>query len=251
MSANFTKVKVIKNDEVYNNIFSLCVELNEDAENLLPGKFYMLKLEDTETLLPRPISICSFNSNKLEFLYEVVGKGTKSFSTLSTGEYINIIGPLGNGFPANEAKGKIAVISGGIGIAPMKELIKRLKDSKDVQTIHLYSGFREEPYFMESFKDTADTIYIATDSGKEGYKGFITDIVDYKSYDLVFCCGPLPMMKKVAQSCKECGVKSYISMEGHMACGVGACLVCTCKTKEGNKRTCKDGPIFLGETLEF
>ncbi len=251
MSANFTKVKVIKNEEIYNNIFSLCVELNEDAENLLPGKFYMLKSEDTETLLPRPISICSFDLNKLEFLYEVVGKGTKSFSTLSKGDYINIIGPLGNGFSVDEAKGNIAIISGGIGIAPMKELIKRLKDSKDVKTIHLYSGFREEPYFMESFKDTADTIYIATDNGKEGYKGFITDIVDYKSYDLVFCCGPLPMMKKVARSCKKYEVKSYISMESHMACGVGACLVCTCKTKSGNKRTCKDGPVFLGETLEF
>lgn len=249
MKPEYIKATICKNEEIAPNIFSLWVETNQSEKDILPGQFYMLKADHIEPLLPRPISVCSVESGKIEFLYEAVGRGTKIFSTLSKGDKVNIMGPLGNGFPIEEAKGKVAIVSGGIGIAPMKELVKRLKAMEEVKKIHIYAGFRDKSYLIEELKGLSEEINIATDSGKEGYKGFVTEIIDYSNYDLVFCCGPEPMMLKVVNQCRAQGVKVYVSMEKHMACGVGACLVCTCKTKEGNKRTCKDGPVFLGETL--
>ena len=138
------------------------------------------------------------------------------------------------------------MVFGGIGIAPLYEVVKNLQECE----IDLYAGFREKSYSTEAFKEYVENIYIATESGEEGEKGYITDILEVNKYDMVLCCGPEVMMKKVVKMCKEKKVPIYISMEKHMACGVGACLGCTCKTKDGNKRTCKEGPVFLGDELE-
>ncbi|MBV1819410.1 dihydroorotate dehydrogenase electron transfer subunit [Clostridium cochlearium] len=239
----YKKVYIIDNKKIYENIYKLSISGDFKGK---PGQFYMVRSWRKEPLLSRPISIYSIDNNTLEFLYAVVGEGTKLLSELKKGDSINLLGPLGNGFPIENIKGKIAVVFGGIGIAPLYEVVKNLQECE----IDLYAGFREKSYSTEAFKEYVENIYIATESGEEGEKGYITDILEVNKYDMVLCCGPEVMMKKVVKMCKEKKVPIYISMEKHMACGVGACLGCTCKTKDGNKRTCKEGPVFLGDELE-
>ncbi|MDO5518514.1 MAG: dihydroorotate dehydrogenase electron transfer subunit, partial [Clostridium sp.] len=243
----YRKAKVISNEEISKDIYKLIVE---DKSEIKAGQFYMLKVNGG-TFLPRPISICSKDGDTLTFLYAVVGNGTKEFSKLRESDEISLTGPLGNGFDIEKKYGKVALVSGGIGTAPMFELAKRLRKNNPDEKIDLYSGFRDEIYLVDEFKPYVDYIKISTNTGKHGYEGFVTDLLNVEEYDTVLCCGPEIMMKKVIEMCKEKNVAVYVSMEKHMACGVGACLVCTCKTKGGNKRTCKDGPVFDGYYVEL
>ena len=184
-------------------------------------------------------------------VYATVGAGTNEMKKMISGDEIEIIGPLGNGFDINKDYGKVALVSGGIGTAPMLELAKSLrKNNKDIK-MDFYGGFRDDIYLVDEISEYVDEVKISTNTGKYGHKGFVTEILPLQEYDTVLCCGPEIMMKKVVEMCREAKVNVYISMEKHMACGVGACLVCTCKTKSGNKRTCKDGPVFNGLEVEF
>lgn len=240
----FSKEKVKENIEIAPGIFKLNIK-GEFKGN--PGQFYMVKAWDEGLILPRPISIHDVDKECISFLYASVGKGTKILSSLRENDEIDIMGPLGNGFESEKIKGKIAVVAGGIGIAPMNYLVKNLKECK----IDLYAGFRDAAYSLENFEEYVGSINISTETGAIGYKGFVTDLLEPEEYDLVICCGPEVMMKKVVDMCIKKEVEVYISMENRMACGLGACLVCTCKTKGGNKRTCKDGPVFNGKDLVF
>ncbi len=242
MELKYEAGKVLRNIEVEEGIYKLHVS---GSFNIKPGQFFMLSAWEGQMLLPRPISVHHVDEKGVYFLYQIKGNGTKILSGLSEVQTINILGPLGNGFDTDNIKGKIAVVAGGIGIAPMRYLIKSMKDCQ----VDLYCGFRDRIYGIEKIKDDVKNIYISTDMGTEGHKGFITDIFEPGEYDMVICCGPEVMMKKVAQKCREASVPVYVSMEKYMACGIGACLVCTCKTIYGNKRTCADGPVFSGEEL--
>lgn len=247
MGITYKKSKVLSNEKIVDNIYKMVCE---DQNQIIPGQFYMLKLKG-QTLLPRPISICEKVGDEITFLYAVTGKGTEEFSKLRSNEYIELTGPLGNGFNLEEELGKVAIVAGGIGTAPMLEVSKKLREKNKDGIIDVYMGFRDEIYLKEELENYADNVYVTTNTGKYGHKGFVTDILKPEEYDTVLCCGPEIMMKKVIEICKEKNVKIYVSMEKHMACGVGACLVCTCKTKDGNKRTCKDGPIFDGYYVEL
>ncbi|AJG97675.1 dihydroorotate dehydrogenase electron transfer subunit [Clostridium beijerinckii] len=247
MAITYRNAKVVSNKEISKDIYKLVVE--DDAE-IKAGQFYMLKLNGA-TFLPRPISICEKSENKLTFLYAVVGNGTKEFTKLKEDDEISLTGPLGNGFDLEKEYNKVALVSGGIGTAPMLELAKKLRKKNTDQKIDLYAGFRDDVYLIDELKEYVNEFYISTNTGKNGHKGFITEILKPEDYDTVLCCGPEIMMKKVIDMCKEKNVAVYVSMEKHMACGVGACLVCTCKTKDGHKRTCKDGPIFDGYYVEL
>lgn len=247
MAITYREAKVISNEEISKYIYKLVVE---DNSEIIAGQFYMLKL-DGATFLPRPISICEKSNNTLTFLYAVVGAGTKEFTKLKVNDEIKLTGPLGNGFDMQKDYGKVALVSGGIGTAPMLELAKKLREKNPNQLIDLYAGFRDEIYLIDELKEYVDEAHVSTNTGKHGHKGFVTEILKPEDYGTVLCCGPEVMMKKVIDMCKEKDVNIYVSMEKHMACGVGACLVCTCKTKEGNKRTCKDGPIFDGYYVEL
>ena len=242
----YSKSKIISNEILIDGIYKMIVE---EKNSIKPGQFYMLKTYG-ETLLPRPISVSERDDNTISFLYAVVGPGTKEFSKLKAGDYIDLIGPLGNGFKT-EGLGKVALVTGGIGIAPMLEVAKDIKRINKENIIDLYSGFRDDIYLVEDMRKYLDKVNISTDTGKHGHKGFVTDMIKVEDYDTILCCGPEIMMNKVVNMCKEKKVKVYVSMEKHMACGVGACLGCTCKTKDGNKRTCKDGPVFDGYYLDI
>ena len=244
---NYKGSKVLYNERVVDNIFKMVCE---DENDIKAGQFYMLKLNG-QTLLPRPISICEKEGNKITFLYAVVGAGTEEFSKLREGDTINLTGPLGNGFNLEENLGKVALVCGGIGTAPMVEVAKQLRAKNSDGIIDVYAGFRDEIYLKEDLEKYANKVEITTNTGKYGHKGFVTEIFKPEEYDTVLCCGPEVMMKAVIEMCKAKGTKIYVSMEKHMACGVGACLVCTCKTKDGFKRTCKDGPVFDGYYVEL
>lgn len=247
MAITYREAKVISNKEISKDIYKLVVE---DNREIIAGQFYMLKL-DGATFLPRPISICEKSNNTLTFLYAVVGAGTKEFTKLKENDEIKLTGPLGNGFDLQKDYGKVALVTGGIGTAPMLELAKKLREKNPNQLIDLYAGFRDEIYLIDELKEYVNEAQVSTNTGKHGHKGFVTEILKPEDYDTVLCCGPEVMMKKVIDMCKEKEVNIYVSMEKHMACGVGACLVCTCKTKDGNKRTCKEGPIFDGYYVEL
>ncbi|HDK7176991.1 dihydroorotate dehydrogenase electron transfer subunit [Clostridium sporogenes] len=236
------KVKVIENKNISTGIFKMTLEGNFKGK---PGQFYMIRAWQDEPILWRPISIHDINDNSIEFLYKLEGKGTKILSKIKSEEEVEIMGPLGNGFDLENIKGKIAIVTGGIGIAPMNYLIKSMKNIN----IDIYAGFRDEVYCIENFNNLVDKVVIVTEDGSSGEKGYVTDYFHPEDYDLVLCCGPEIMMDKVILMCREKKMPLYVSMEKRMACGIGACLVCTCKTRFGNKRTCKDGPVFKGEDI--
>lgn len=255
-SIEFLNTRVLKNINIIDNVYKISISLSSKVD---PGQFFMLRAWRDEPLLSRPVSVYNVENNIVSFLYQVVGLGTEILSKLKSGEKIDVLGPLGNGFPVDEIHGNIAIITGGIGIAPMFYVSKLLKDCN----IDLYSGYKDEVYAIDLFKNYVNNIYVSTENGNvnaissdKRYKdiyhfssGYVTDIFASAGYDMVLCCGPEVMMNKVMQKCKISNVPIYVSMESHMACGIGACLVCTCKTKNGNKRTCKDGPVFNGEEL--
>ena len=237
------KTPVIENKQISNNIYRISAVFKSEIK---PGQFFMLKTLDNSFLLPRPISVNDVNGNIVSFLYRIEGQGTKKISSLCANDEIQLFGPLGNGFDTEELKGKIAVIGGGIGIAPLLYLSKKLGKRADV-----YLGYKDlgNMYIVEEFKFFVDKTLIVTEDGSFGEKGFVTDHVQYDKYDAVVTCGPEIMMNKIVNNCRINNIKCYISLERRMACGMGACLGCTVETKDGNKRACKDGPVFNSEEL--
>lgn len=224
--------KVIENTYVGEGMYCIKVAGNFLAKM---GQFYMLRAWDKYPLLSRPISIYDIDDEGISFLYKVVGEGTTIISKLKSGDNIKLEGPYGNGY--QKVDGKIALVGGGIGIAPLYMVAKELDDCD------IYLGFREEPIMLKDYEKVCSNLYTTTGNT------FITDIIDVDKYDYILTCGPTPMMKKLMKMVEGKKTRIQVSLENHMACGVGACLVCTCKTHSGNKKTCKDGPVFWGEDV--
>jgi len=241
----FYPTKIVSQQKIAHDIFHL--QVIKKNEKIAPGQFYMLKIDDDALPLMRPISVYNVDNEILHFLYKVVGKGTEWLSKLKKGAQIELLGPLGNGFPCQEVSGKIALVGGGIGIPPLFETAKQL--TKNGCKVDVFLGYKDELFVFEPFADVCENIFIATENGKEGYKGFITHIFKPQNYNAVFTCGPEIMLFKVKELCDAQQVPVWLSMENRMACGIGACLVCTCKTKLGMKRCCKEGPVFSGTIL--
>lgn len=222
-------------DEVY------LMKIKGDFQGLA-GQFYMVRSWSTYPLLSRPLSICDIDQDGISFLYLVVGEGTSLFSKLKEGDKISTLGPLGNGFDLK--KGKSAIIAGGIGLAPMKLLARSLEEKPD-----LFVGFREDKYFIEEMKDLVNNIYISSDSGLCGLKGNVLDIFENKDYETVYCCGPTPMLKAIKDKVDVESIQ--LSLEEHMACGIGACSGCTVMTPQGYRKVCHDGPVFDSKEVIF
>lgn len=200
------------------------------------GQFVMLRLPGMlDPFLGRPISLYDSGENGLTLLYQVAGRGTALFSGLQKGQQMEVQGPYGNGFPL--LPGDAVIIGGGIGSAPMYLLAKALREAQPARRIEVYLGFREEAYLAEEFRAHADTVRL-------NIGGFVTGDVDFSRPATYYACGPAPMLRAAAEAARSAGARLYVSLERHMACGVGACLGCTCKTTKGSKRVCKDGPVF-------
>lgn len=231
---------IYSNTEISPNIYEIILEGDFQGR---PGQFYMVKGWDgLDPFLPRPLSISDLEGGKLKLLYEVRGKGTHIIGKLTKGDKLSLLGPLGNSFELKE-EGKIALITGSIGIAPMLYLAKNLSGEVDI-----YSGFRNNAYFLNQIRPYINDAFIATEDGSTGHKGLVTELFNPEKYDLVYTCGSIEMMKEVLKICKD-KVPVYVSMESRMACGIGACLGCTVETIRGMERVCKEGPVFKGEEL--
>lgn len=256
MSNNITKKKVVLTSmvKVTNDVYSMWIKDTEIAANAEPGQFVSLYCQDGSRLLPRPISICEADKENgvVRLVYRVVGEGTEEFSKLQVGESIEVMGPLGNGFTL-EGK-KAIIIGGGIGIPPMLQLVKELNCEKQIVL-----GYRDELFLNKEF-ETYGTVYISTEDGSAGTKGNVIDAIKENQLkaDIIFACGPTPMLRGVKAYALENGIKAQLSLEERMACGIGACLACVCQSKEvdehthvKNKRICKDGPVFYAEEVEI
>ena len=252
-------LKIVSQEEIGKNIFSMWLQADHMAANAKPGQFLSLYTRDGSKLLPRPISICEIDreNGRIRLVYRVTGKntGTEAFSRLHPGVTIETLGPLGNGFPLKEAEGKkVFLIGGGIGIPPMLETAKELNADKTVVL-----GYRDELFLKDEFEKYAD-VYVATEDGSAGTRGNVLDAIRENALkaDVIFACSPTPMLRALKNFAEENNITCWISMEERMACGIGACLACVCKSKDidshsqvHNKRVCKDGPVFLSTEVEL
>lgn len=252
-------LKIVSQEEIGKNIFSMWLQADHMAANAKPGQFLSLYTRDGSKLLPRPISICEIDreNGRIRLVYRVTGKntGTEAFSRLHPGVTIETLGPLGNGFPLKEAEGKkVFLIGGGIGIPPMLETAKELNADKTAVL-----GYRDELFLKDEFEKYAD-VYVATEDGSAGTRGNVLDAIRENALkaDVIFACGPTPMLRALKNFAEENNITCWISMEERMACGIGACLACVCKSKDidshsqvHNKRVCKDGPVFLSTEVEL
>lgn len=241
------------------DIYSMWLKTESIAQEAMPGQFVSLYTRDGSKLLPRPISLCEIDKEKgmLRLVYRVTGKGTgtEEFSRLHAKVPVETLGPLGNGFPLDEVKGKrVFLMGGGIGIPPMLETAKQLDADKT-----MILGYRDELFLDKEF-EALGKVYIATEDGSAGTKGNVMDAIRENGLeaDAIFACGPTPMLRAIKAYALEKGIPCWISMEERMACGVGACLGCVCQSKDvdehsrvHNKRVCKDGPVFLSTEVEL
>ena len=251
------KATVVYQSCIAPDIYSMWLQTAKIASQAVPGQFISIYCNDASRLLPRPISICEINvrSGMLRVVYRIAGKGTEEFSRLHPGDAVDILGPLGNGFPLERARGKRALlIGGGIGLPPMLELCKQLPGEKVI-----VAGFRSDTFLMEDFQALAP-VAVATEDGSMGAKGTVLDAIREQGLkaDIIYACGPTPMLKAVKNYAAEEQIECWISMEERMGCGIGACLACVCQSKEvdehsrvHNKRVCKEGPVFEAGEVEL
>ena len=196
----------------------------------------------------------------LRLVYRTVGPGTNEFADYHAGTEISLLGPLGNGFPVEKAAGKrVFLIGGGIGIPPMLQLSKEIKKAGQAYCELSVLGYRNE-LFLNTDLEKYSQVYVATEDGSAGTKGTVLDAIKEKglSGDVIFACGPMPMLRAIKEYAAANNMEAYISLEEHMACGVGACLGCVCKTKNvdahshvHNSRICTDGPVYNAEEVEI
>lgn len=263
MSEKFEeKALVVSQKQIGDGIFDLTLQTKDIAHGAIAGQFVSVYSSDATKLLPRPISLCGIDdeSGTIRLVYRVTGEntGTEEFSKLQTGDEVRILGPLGNGFTIGEEKAFL--IGGGIGIPPMLQLAKRLKEEQPGTEFTIVLGYRDaKTFLLEEFEELG-TVVIATEDGSLGTKGNVLDAIREQNLtaDVIYSCGPTPMLRALKAYAKEHNMKCYVSMEERMACGIGACLACVCKSTEkdghtnvNNKRICKEGPVFDAGEVEL
>lgn len=247
--------KIISQRSIASGIYDMWLSVGDMALSAKPGQFISVYSNDGSRLLPRPISICEIDKEKkeLRIVYRVVGEGTEEFSEYQKGDSLDVMGPLGNGYDLQEKKA--ILIGGGIGIPPMLELAKNL-DCENTAVL----GYRDAATFLKEEIGAYANVAVATEDGSVGTKGNVIDAIKEGGLtaDVIYACGPTPMLKAIKAYAAENGIECYISLEEKMACGIGACLGCVCHTKEvdghsnvRNARICKDGPVFLADDVEL
>lgn len=246
------KAIVKENKRLTSTLFSLTVELEEQVE-IHAGQFLNISTGNSQNLLRRPIAICRHNGRDVTVCYQVVGGGTKSLSEAKTGDELSCVLPLGNGFKLDKDDKKIMLLGGGAGVFPLLSVVEEYTDRE----FFLYIGFRSasDVVFEDDFKK-GGKITVTTDDGTYGIKGFaitpMLEDIEKIQPDVILSCGPAPMMRALKNAVDGKNIKTFVSLEQRMACGIGACLVCTCKKSDGsNARVCKDGPVFNINEVEL
>lgn len=289
MAEKFEEIAVVVDQSsLGNGIYDLTIKTENIAKAAKAGQFVSVYSNDKSKLLPRPISLCGIDRDEdtIRLVYRVTGEntGTEGFSKLVMGDKVRILGPLGNGFTIEPGK-KAFLIGGGIGVPPMLQLAKDINAgivqiSGDVNTnvsasaendtaegvasavcdMNIIMGYRDENTFLlDEFEEQAES-FVATEDGSVGTKGNVIDAIKENALeaDVIYACGPMPMLRALKAYAAEHDMECYVSMEERMACGIGACLACVCKTKDkdahsnvNNKRICKEGPVFNAKEVEL
>lgn len=234
---------ILTNEKLTDSVYKMT--LSGDTEGIRPGSFVNIKLEGL--FLRRPISVCDYEQGKLTIIYKVVGKGTEQMSWLEEGTKLDVLTGLGNGYFTEFSGEKPLLVGGGVGVPPLYNLAKQLiAQGKEVNVVIGFNT-KDEIFYEQEFKDLGVKVLVSTADGSYGIKGFVTDAIkQIEEYTHVYTCGPEPMLKAVYNNTTTGG--SY-SFEERMGCGFGACMGCSCKTKYGNKRICKDGPVLEKEEI--
>jgi len=265
-----TRVKILYNKKIKGNYFHLVLQAPKITKESLPGQFLHIKVNDAyEPLLRRPFSIHRLTGVNVEVLYEVVGRATQILSHRKPGEYLDVIGPLGNGFQLNTKHKTLSIlVAGGMGVAPLVFLAQRLAKQRPMVLI----GAKTEKQALreKEFERLGCKVKVATDDGSVGFKGKATELLDnilasrfrlhasgskkhvacsLQHAAQIYACGPRPMLKEISRISKEYNISAQVSLEEHMACGIGACLGCVVNTKDGFKRVCKEGPVFNADEI--
>ncbi|NQT32454.1 MAG: dihydroorotate dehydrogenase electron transfer subunit [Candidatus Omnitrophica bacterium] len=259
------KCTIISNKNIASDHFLLKIEAPFLAKNANPGQFVNVKVKDnvTDPLLRIPLGVHRVHSREIDLLYKVVGPGTELLSKRKKGEKLDVLGPLGNGFDLssiNDGRDKTAIIvAGGHGVAPLVALAEEMAGKKI--KIEVFAGHSTKKHIVcvKEFKKLGAKVHIATDDGTQGHKGHVTGLLNkhIKSGDYdpglatIYACGPRPMLSTLAKDVKRYKIPTQVSLDEYMACGIGACLGCAVRTRDGYKLICKDGPVFDAGEVEW
>ena len=236
------KYTILSNKPLTKDVYKMI--LSGDTEYITaPGQFINILLEGK--FLRRPISVCDYDDESITIIYKVVGEGTKQLSEMTDGEVLDVLTGLGNGYDISKSK-KPLLIGGGVGVPPMYNLAKTLIANGQMPAVVLGFNTKDEVFYENEFAALGCKTLVTTVDGSYGIKGFVTDAMSDIDYDYFYTCGPLPMFKAVYNATETSG---QFSFEERMGCGFGACMGCSCKTKYGNKRICKDGPVLVKEEI--
>ncbi len=238
-----TIFEIKSNDKIAKDVYKM-VLVGDTSALTKPGQFVNIKLDGF--FLRRPISVCDYDENLLTLIYKVVGSGTEVMSKMGEGKKLDVLTGLGNGFDTSESGQNPVVIGGGVGVPPMFNLARKLIEEGKKVTAVLGFNKEEEIFYKDEFEKLGAEVKITTVDGSVGTKGFVTDAMKELDFSYTYCCGPEPMLKAVYNASDKDG---QFSFEERMGCGFGACMGCSCKTKYGNKRICKEGPVLCKEEI--
>ena len=234
---------ISENIQLTKDVYKMTLQ-GDTSDITRPGQFINIQIDGL--FLRRPISVFDCDDMEVTIIYKVVGKGTAKMSEMQAGEKLDILTGLGNGFDIDEAGDKPVLIGGGVGVPPMYLLAKKLIEAGKPVSVIMGFNQADEIFAKEDFEAIGAKVYVSTVDGSVGTKGFVTDILKDLDYSFYYTCGPEPMLKAIHANAKTNG---ELSFEERMGCGFGACMGCSCKTKYGNKRICKDGPILKSEEV--
>jgi len=248
------KFSIIEKEWLTPHCFRVRIEAPDIPNITKPGQFYQIKVsQGYDPLLPRPFSVHKIHPDGVSFLIEVVGRGTGMLAQKRVGDSLHVIGPYGNGFYTDFKHLKVALLGGGMGIAPLVGLLPKLCEHE----VFVFIGARceDELLCIEEFREADAEVFIATDDGSRGYKGFVSELFEEELDNLgdveVVACGPEDMMKRVAEIALARGLPCQLSLTAYMACGFGGCFGCVVPGKEGFVRVCKEGPVFRAEEIRW
>lgn len=234
---------VKSNENIAKDIYKMVLE-GDTAAITAPGQFINIALDGF--YLRRPISVCDFDSDTVTIIYKTVGRGTRYMSTLGNGARLDVLSGLGNGFDVAAGGEKPLLIGGGVGVPPMFRLAKEFCAAGRQVSVILGFNTAADVFCADEFRALGAQVHITTADGSVGTKGFVTDAMRGMEYTYTYACGPEPMLRAVYAAAQTSGQYSF---EERMGCGFGACMGCSCKTKYGNKRICKDGPVLVKEEI--
>ena len=222
----------------------LCVLKGDVSDITASGQFINIKLDGF--YLRRPISVCDCEGDTVTIIYKVVGKGTEVMAKMQAGEKLDVLTGLGNGYDLSKSSDRPVLLGGGAGVPPMYMLCRKLIAEGKKPSVILGFNTKDEVFFEDEFKALGADVTVTTADGSVGLKGFVTDAMKTMEYTYFYTCGPEPMLKAIDKVATTSG---QLSFEERMGCGFGACMGCSCKTKYGNKRICKDGPVLEREEI--